>query len=170
MAPPFDSDRDPATHTWRIDPALGGDGYFYDMAPHTLDILDFFFGEITEAKGFGVNLGGLYAVSDTVTATLRFASGVLGSGRWCFVGSESSVCDKIVIAGTKGEIHLATFSFAPIRLITDDGEETFVYERPEHIQQPLIQTIVDELRSVGVCPSTGISGARTSRVMDCILK
>ena len=40
---------------------------------------------------------------------------------------------------------------------------------PEHVHQPLIQTIVDELNGNGKCPSTGESGARTARVMDAIL-
>ena len=41
---------------------------------------------------------------------------------------------------------------------------------PEHIEQPLIQKVVDELRGVGSSPSTDESGARTARVMDWILK
>jgi hypothetical protein len=40
---------------------------------------------------------------------------------------------------------------------------------PEHVHQPLIQTIVDELNGRGACPSTGESGARTARVMEEIL-
>jgi hypothetical protein len=40
---------------------------------------------------------------------------------------------------------------------------------PPHIQQPLIQSVVDELNGVGTCPSTGETAARTSRVMDQIL-
>ncbi|MCK4793694.1 MAG: hypothetical protein KAV87_58740 [Desulfobacteraceae bacterium] len=39
----------------------------------------------------------------------------------------------------------------------------------EHIQQPLIQTIVDELTGAGRCPSTGNSAAQTSWVIDKIL-
>ncbi len=40
---------------------------------------------------------------------------------------------------------------------------------PEHVHQPLIQTIVDELNGRGACPSTGESGARTAQVMETIL-
>jgi len=42
--------------------------------------------------------------------------------------------------------------------------------QPEHIQMPFIQTIVDQLRGKGTCPSTGRSAAVTSKVMDDILK
>jgi len=40
---------------------------------------------------------------------------------------------------------------------------------PPHIQQPLIQTIVDDLLGRGSCPSTGETARRTSRVMDAAL-
>jgi hypothetical protein len=49
-----------------------------------------------------------------------------------------------------------------------DGKEkeVFRFDIPKHIQQPLIQTIVDELLGNGQCPSTGVSGARTGWVME----
>ena len=42
--------------------------------------------------------------------------------------------------------------------------------KPEHVQQPLIQTVVDELLGRGTCPSTGETAARTNRVMEAIVK
>ncbi len=170
VCPPFESDLDPARHTWRVKADIAGEGYFYDLAPHTLDILDFLLGEITDAKGFSQNLGHYYAVKDTITANFQFASGIVGTGKWCFVSSKSSIRDTVTIVGTKGEISFNTFAFQPIELKRENGIDLFPFEKPLHIQQPLIQTIVDELRGVGQCPSTGISGARTSRIMDIILK
>ena len=163
------SDLTSSEQTWRVDKNIAGEGYFYDLAPHTLDILDFLLGEITDAKGFSANLGQFYEVKDTISAILQFKSGVIGSGRWCFVTSDQTDIDSIIITGTKGEIRFSTFAFTPILVLSDTASESFEIPSPEHIQQPLIQTIVDELRGVGQCPSTGISGARTSRVMDLIL-
>lgn len=163
------SDLTSSDHTWRVNKDIAGEGYFYDLAPHTLDILDFLLGEITDAKGFSANLGQFYEVKDTISAILKFKSGVIGSGRWCFVTSAQTDVDSIIITGTKGEIRFSTFAFSPILLLSDTVSESFDIPLPEHIQQPLIQTIVDELRGVGKCPSTGVSGARTSRVMDLIL-
>ena len=40
---------------------------------------------------------------------------------------------------------------------------------PPHIQQPLIQSIMDELRGQGKSPSTGVTAARTARVIDEVL-
>jgi hypothetical protein len=52
--------------------------------------------------------------------------------------------------------------------IDGKSKEIFTFERPKHIQQPFIQTIVDELMGIGHCDSTGISGARTNWVMQQI--
>ena len=57
----------------------------------------------------------------------------------------------------------------PIRIVRGDAIEDLPIGDPEHVHQPLIQTIVDELNGTGKCPSTGESGARTARVMDAIL-
>ncbi|NDV46423.1 gfo/Idh/MocA family oxidoreductase [Paludibacter sp. 221] len=153
---------------WRVQKSQAGGGYFYDMAPHTLDILDFLLGEIAEARGFTGNIAGLYDVEDTVSAVFRFKSGVLGTGQWSFVSSQMQTEDSVKIIGTEGSILFNTFSFESIALTTAKGKLLFDTPQPEHIQQPLIQTIVDELRGVGECPSTGISGARTSKVIDQI--
>lgn len=168
LRPPAISDTDPMKQTWRVDKDIAGEGYFFDLAPHTLDILDFLLGEIAEAKGFHRNSGGFYKVADTISASLRFNSGVIGSGLWSFVTSKDSEEDTVTITGTKGFIRFNTFKFEPIQLHIGNKIEYFDIARPEHIQQPLIQTIVDELRGVGRCPSTGISGSRTSYTMDSI--
>jgi len=115
---PANSDLDPSQHTWRIDKKIAGEGYFYDLAPHTLDILDFLLGEMEEAHGYSQNLGHLYDVKDTISAIMQFKSGVVGTGQWCFVASKESVEDVIEIVGTKGKISFSTFAFTPIKLVT----------------------------------------------------
>jgi len=75
-----------------------------------------------------------------------------------------------VIVGDKGKISFSTFGNDPIELVSNETKETFAIENPKHIQQPLIQTIVDDLLGRGKCPSNGESGARTNQVMDELLK
>lgn len=167
-ARPADLDREHLP--WRLRREVGGDGYFYDLAPHTLDILDFLLGEISQAEGTKSNLGGLYEVADTVTALMQFRSGACGTGLWCFVSRPDEQEDSVLIAGSRGSLRFSTFAFTPIELQSPDGSERFEITPPEHIQGPLIRTIVDELRGVGHCPSTGRSAARTSWVIDQIMK
>lgn len=167
---PADTDFIPDKHSWRVDKQIAGEGYFYDLAPHTLDILDFLLGEIEDVEGYSANLAGLYDAKDTLSASFRFKSGVLGSGQWCFVVAPDMEQDVVEITGTKGKMSFGVFSFVPVRLETASGVEHFEFTSPEHIEQPLIQMVVDELRGGGHSPSTAESGARTARVMDWILK
>ena len=168
--PESPEDRDPARLPWRLRREVGGEGYFCDMAPHTLNILDFLLGEIADARGCKTNRGGFYDVADTVAASFRFRSGMPGTGMWCFVAPPSAAEDSVVVTGRKGSVRFSTFDFTPVELVTARGVERFEISTPEHIQGPLIETIVRELRGEGVCPSTGVSAARTSRVMDEIMK
>ena len=53
---------------------------------------------------------------------------------------------------------------------TVNGRQEFVNERPENIQFYLIEQIVRALSGNGEVVSTGTSAARTSRVMDEVVK
>ena len=89
-APPRDLDYSRQNLPWRVQPDIAGGGYFYDFAPHQIDMLQEIFGPIVEAKGYCDNRDGLYETEDTVSAAFRFASGLPGSGSWCFVAHESA--------------------------------------------------------------------------------
>jgi predicted dehydrogenase len=152
---------------WRTNPSIAGCGYFCDMASHTIDILQFILGEIKETKGFSGNQQKLYEAEDIVSASFIFESGIQGTGSWCF--SSNNEVDETEIVGSEGRIIFPTFQLIPTILETKNSKEEFDIKNPPHIAQLLIQTIVDELRGVGRCPSTGRTGASASRVMDKIL-
>ena len=155
---------------WHVQPEIAGAGYFYDMACHTLDILDFLLGEIVDAHGQAANRAGLYAAEDTVAASFRFASGVVGCGEWAYAAPLVTNCDEVEITGSQGWVRFATFSFAPILVQTIHTQAEYNFPRPEHIQQPMIESVVAQLCGLGKSPSDGISAARTNHVMDKILK
>jgi predicted dehydrogenase len=167
---PYQEDYSPETHVWRVKPEIAGGGYFYDMACHTLDILDYMFGPIAEVSGVFANRAGLYGAEDVVTASFRFQDGPVGSGAWCFVSHEKAKSDVIELIGSKGKLSFSTFGFTPILLDTTNDHQEFLPPNPAHIQQCMIETIVKELRGEDKSPSDGISGARTNEVMDIILK
>jgi len=151
---------------WRVNPEVSGGGYFYDLASHQLDFLDFLFGPIVKASGYASNQANQYPAEDIVTASFAFESGVHGTGSWCFTTGNDSDKDITTIIGETGEISYKTFGSGEVLLIKDGLEETFTFDLPNHIQQPLIQQVVDDLLGKGTCVSTGISGARTNRVME----
>ncbi|MBN8194090.1 Gfo/Idh/MocA family oxidoreductase [Bacillus sp. NTK074B] len=153
---------------WRVQPHVAGGGLFFDLASHTLDILDFLLGPIQEAKGFASNQAGYYEAEDIVTGTYRFTSGVQGVGKWCFTAFED--VDRNEIVGSKGKISFSTFGDDPVTLTTSEGKEEWSFERPMHVHQPLVETIVKELTGDGgECSGRGDSGARTNWVMDRIV-
>ncbi len=155
---------------WRVDPDIAGGGYFYDLASHQLDFLDFLFGPISEAKGFSANQSGIYKAEDIVTANFKFENGILGIGNWSFNTGKVSDKDMTTIVGSMGQVKYPGFGEALVILETDKkGIEEFHFELPKHIQSNLIQTINDELLDQGKCPSSGTSGARTNWVLEEIL-
>jgi predicted dehydrogenase len=152
--------------SWRVNPEISGGGHFFDLASHQLDYLDFLFGPVQKVKSVVLNQAGHYKAEDFVSAEFVFSNNIVATGIWCFNISKESDRDTIDIFGEKGKISFSCFNFVPIVLSNNDGDKEFVNERPEHVQYYLIEQVVQSLEGKGSASSTGISGARTSRVMD----
>ena len=167
--PPRDLDYNSNDLPWRVRPVIAGGGYFYDLAPHQLDLLQEMFGVIIEAEGYTSNRGGLYEAEDTLSACFRFESGLPGSGSWCFVAHESAKEDRIEIIGDKGMICFSVFTFDPIALHTYRGREEFNIPNPQYVQLPLIKEVVEHLQNKTVCKCDSLSATPTNWVMDRIL-
>ena len=157
----------PNSPPWRTEAERSGGGLFVDMMTHTLDFLDFLFGPIQSARGLATNVGAAYRAEDIVVATYRFASGVHGSGTFCYAADRDEEWNEIV--GSRGRIRFSTTRAVPIQLTRGDHVEALAIDDPPHVHQPLVQTIVDELNGGEPCPSTGESAVRTTRAVDAIL-
>jgi predicted dehydrogenase len=118
--------------------------------------------------GIASNRAGLYDVEDTVSATWRHASGVQGSGSWCYVCGEGE--DRVEIVGSKGRIEFEFFTDKPLKLVTASGVEEADIPNPAHVQQPFIQSIVDDLNGIAPCPGNVESAVRSTWVADEVLK
>jgi 1,5-anhydro-D-fructose reductase (1,5-anhydro-D-mannitol-forming) len=153
---------------WRFDPAHAGAGLFLDLASHCFDLVDFLAGPIAEVAGFALNTGGAYAAEDVTSAAFRTGADVAGTGIWNFNADAKS--DMMTFTGSLGTLATPVFTDGDVTVTTAGGRETIPVRNPPHVHQPLIQTIVDELRGRGRCESTGESGARTSQVMDRCLE
>ncbi|MEM7128423.1 MAG: Gfo/Idh/MocA family oxidoreductase [Chloroflexota bacterium] len=153
---------------WRFRPEIGGGGRFADMGSHTLDILDYFLGPIFNVAGNAINTNPVYPAEDNVTATYQFQNGAVGSGVWSFTSPVQ--LDETILYGSKGTIRFSSFDDTPMTMIRGEKAESFDLPFPQHVQQPFIQTIVDELTGRGTCPSHGKSAARTTAVIDQILE
>lgn len=176
---------------WRLDPAEAGAGLFLDLASHALDLIDHLLGPITQVGGVATNRATPIDAEDTVAMHFQHHSGVVGTGLWNFAATVPT--DRLVLEGNDGRVSCSIFGAEevvvtrdgrdpgfdaifdrPMQLggavLTRDGDDIrFDGTNPPHVHQPLVQTIVDQLHGRGTCPSTGVSAARTSRVMDTVL-
>jgi predicted dehydrogenase len=152
---------------WRLQAEHAGGGLFLDLGSHVLDLLDFLLGPLTGSNGHSKNAGKHFDVEDEVS--LNFTAGAaIGSATWNFIAEHRE--DEFRIVGEDAELKFSCFSNAPLTIKRKDGRvETQEIPHPPHVQQPLIQTIVDELRRVpgmAGCPSTGVTALRTQEIMD----
>ncbi|MFA9392171.1 MAG: Gfo/Idh/MocA family protein [Prolixibacteraceae bacterium] len=155
---------------WRVDPKIAGGGHFYDLASHQFDYLDYLFGPINEIASVVANQAKLYKAEDILSVAFQFETGIVGNGCWCFNSSSVNERDVIEVIGTKGRIEFSTFDFVPVKLITENKTEEFDFQKPEHVQFNLIEQIVADLRGEDSAVSTGLSGARTNKVLEEIVK
>ena len=167
--PPRDLDYNSTNLPWRVQRDIAGGGYFYDLAPHQLDLLQEFFGPIVHVSGFSANRGGLYQTEDTVSASFAFQDGMPGSGSWCFVGHESARTDQIELIGEKGRICFSVFTYSPIVLQTSQGRQEITIPNPPHVQLPMIEEVVRHLQGNGTCTADCISATSVNWVLDRIL-
>lgn len=159
----------PEERPWRLQPDISGGGYFYDLAPHQLDLLQEMFGVILDVHGMVANRGQLYSVEDTVSACFQFENGLPGSGSWCFVAHESAHEDRIEIIGNQGSLSFSVFDYSPIKLHTSNGTEELDIPNPPYVQFPLIKNVIEHLQGLSVCSCTSVSATPVNWVMDRIL-
>ena len=153
---------------WRVDPAISGAGLFFDLGSHCLDLVDFLAGPVSRVSGSAVNTGRAYAAEDAVTASFVCGNDVVGTGIWNF--NADAKRNDLRLVGTAGEIATSVFDDVDVVVVRDGARDVHHVPNPAHVHQPLVQTIIDELRGRGPCESTGQSGARTQWVLDECVK
>ena len=168
--PPRDIDyAKPEQLPWRLRPEISGGGYFYDLAPHQLDLLQTLFGVILDADGISTNRAHFYEAEDTVSACFRFENGLPGSGSWCFVGHEAAREDRIEVIGDKGIVLFSVFNYEPIQLFNTQGTTTIEVPNPPYVQLPIIKAVIQHLQGIDVCTATSVSATPVNWVLDRIL-
>ena len=168
--PPRDLDyKSNGSLPWRLQPDIAGGGYFYDLAPHQLDLIQDIFGVITRAHGYCSNMAKLYKAEDTISACFYFENGLPGSGSWCFVGHQSAKEDRIEVIGEKGMLSFSVYNYSPIQLVTSEGRSSIVVTNPPYVQLPIIRSVIEHLQGIGICECTSVSATPVNWVMDRIL-
>jgi len=149
---------------WRVNPAISGGGLFHDLAPHQLDLMTYYFGPVKNASGIATKQQENTEVDDLVAGNILFENGVVFSGTWCFSVAPEDQADSCIIYGSKGSITFPMFG-NKIKFTTDESKE-FVFEPLQHVQQPMIDQVVDYFLDKGPNPCSGEDALITMKLMD----
>ncbi len=165
LQPPKSSLIADSEDNWRIKPSISGGGYFHDLAPHQLDLMISFFGEINDFRGFSSNQQNLYKADDIINGIISFKSGVQFSGLWCFNISEKDKKDQCIIYGSKGSISFSFFG-DKVSINSQTGKEVLHFDTIPHIQQPMIQAAVEYFLGKANNPCSAEDGLSVMKVID----
>jgi len=153
---------------WRVFPEFSGGGLFYDLAPHQIDLLFFYFGKAISYKGSAANIGNLYPAEDFVEGEILFENGVQFKGIWNFNVNEGSEKDIFIIKGTHGTISFPVFE-NDIRIHKNEKIQVIPFEPPMHIQQAMIEKIVAYFLGKGDNPCSAQDAIQSMQVMECFV-
>lgn len=155
---------------WRLNPEISGGGYFFDLAPHQLDLMIHFFGAVFKASGISGNIGRFYNADDVTGGSILFNNEVLFTGTWCFSCPPPFEKDHCEIIGSKGRITFSFFNWQPIVLETAERKESFDPETVAYVQLPMIAKVVEYFRGEGPNPCTAADGLAVMHLMEIFTK
>ncbi|WP_396635751.1 Gfo/Idh/MocA family protein [Maribacter sp. R77961] len=150
---------------WRLNPEVSGGGYFYDIAPHQIDLMFYYFGAIKAAFGFSSADNEIVLVDDIVNGIISFENGVQFRGIWNFIASEHNQKDECVIYGANGSVQFSFYGEEVI-LKNKDGIQVFPFKNPKHVQQPMIAAAVDYFLEKGKNPCPAEDGLLVMQTME----
>lgn len=148
---------------WRLNPTVSGGGYFYDLAPHQIDLMYHYFGAFEDVSGFST--GEVDDVEDTVNGIIRFKNGIQFRGLWNFTASETYKKEECVIYGTEGRIRFSFYG-DKVLLSNKTGETIFEFENPKHIQEPMIASVIDYFLNTSENPCSAEDGLTVMEAME----
>lgn len=146
---------------WRLNSEISGGGYFHDIAPHQIDLMCYYFGEVESIKGVDVEKN--KSIVDVVKGSVLFKNGVQFKGSWDFNAFEDR--DNCTIYGEKGAI---SFSFYGEKIIvTVEGKQKeYLFENPKHVQQPMIEQTVGYFLGNNANPCSVEEAVVVTKIMD----
>jgi len=149
---------------WRIDPSIAGGGYFYDLAPHQIDLVFYFFGKPRSFSGTSTNKAGLYKAEDYVKGSIELENGIICKGLWDF-SIDGEEKDEFLIIGEKGTIRFPVFGLF-IEVEMNGNTHTIHFEAPKHNQQNHIQAVVNYFLDKGQNPCSAEDAILSMDVME----
>jgi predicted dehydrogenase len=156
-------------NAWRVDPSVAGGGLFHDLAPHQLDLMYYFFGEVKKVNGIATNQGTNYKADDLVAGNILFKNNIAFSGVWCFNAAPEATTDYCEIIGTKGKISFNVFNGNTINILLNGKATMLSFDELQHVQQPMIDATVKYFLDEAPNPCSGEEGAEVMRLIEAFV-
>lgn len=156
-------------NTWLYNTELSGGGKFYDIAPHSIDIMVDLLGNFTKINGIATNNNKEYKVEDIVVMSFETDKGIIGTANFNSIALDKK--DKMIIYGTNGKLEFSMHGNDDIVITTKEGEERLQINNPKIIQENMVHDVVKALLTgehLHTC--SGREALETSRIMDEVLK
>ena len=153
------------SENWRVDPSSSGGGIFYDLAPHQLDLVYYFFGQEKSSFGIASNQAGLYQAEDIVCGTMLLQNNILFNGTWCFTVDASLEDDLFEIIGSEGRISFPVFGNT-IEVEIKGSKEQISFAKEPHIQQQMIGKVVEYFLGKTTNPCSAADAIQSMQLME----
>ena len=95
---------------------------------------------------------------------MLFNNNILFSGAWYFSAPEKK--DQCEIIGADGTLRFSIFDHQPLVIIKDGKETNIEFEKLEHVQQPMIQKVVEYFLGLSPNPCTGEEGLKVMEMIE----
>ncbi|APY11596.1 hypothetical protein BWZ22_10240 [Seonamhaeicola sp. S2-3] len=146
---------------WRINPKVSGGGYFHDIAPHQLDLMYYYFGDIAKIKRGFIKANEF--TNDVVRGEVMFKNKVQFKGSWNFDAVKDN--DSCIIKGDNGSI-IFSFYGNKITLNVNEKSEQYSFKSPIHVQQPMIEKTVGYFLEENQNPCSVEEATVVTQIMD----
>ncbi|MEF2072220.1 Gfo/Idh/MocA family protein [Consotaella aegiceratis] len=150
---------------WKLDPEVGGGGFFTDVQAHTLDWLTYVFGTPGAVRGLCKNQAGVYSAEDLVTYILDFG-GLPAVGLCSYAAARSE--ERVIIHGSRSSASMNFFSASPITLEIGETRQEIDLPDPPHVHQPLIERVVAHFLDGAPNPCDGAAGRQEAVLVERI--
>jgi predicted dehydrogenase len=156
-------------HPWLFDEKLSGGGKFFDIAPHYIDLLIYFFGEVRSTQALVRHIASPNHGEDIVKILFNFKSGLIGSASFNFVSSHPG--DKLSVYGKTGELHFSLSGEDELHWQGLGAEtKTFNLPSPDCVQAPMILEVVNYLLGGTANPYFGHQALASVQIIENTVK
>ena len=148
---------------WRAQPDKGGGGCMMDLGPHSIDMLRYLIGEVTEVTAFCDSTIHNYQVEETGAILMRFENGAQGFTDLSFSVAQ---CDIVLeLYGTESTVSVINDDGWKIHTNFDD-EKRVIASQYEDLYQHQFEHFA-ECVTTGIAPlASGNDGLRASVILD----